>query len=175
MKRALPIIVALFAACASPGAGGDDLLAPEAVVRELYELISVEPGSATDWDAVRVLFEEGAVVVLRTGRDEMSVLDLEAFIGDFVAFIERARVQETGFRERVLDTWGFAYGDTAQVVVRFDSYIPGSERGPQEGIDVFALVQRGGRWRIASIVNERPLEGVPDPDVLMRSLGGAPR
>ena len=172
----LALALALPSACATPPATGpaadEALRGPAEVVRELYELVTFDAGATPDWDAVRALFVEEAVVVLRTGREEMTVFTLEGFVDDFVRFIEQYDVQRTGFRERVLELDGFAYRDIAHVRVRFDSHIPGSGREPGQGLDVFELVRRDGRWRIASIVNERPTLDAPIPAALFR---GVPR
>ena len=136
----------------------------EAVVRELYDRVTFDAGTTPDWDRVRDLFVAEAVVVLRTGRDEMSVFSLDGFIDDFVTFIERDGVRATGFTERILGLKSFVYGDIAQVLVRFDSHVPGSGRPPNEGIDSFELIRTGGRWRIVSIVNERPSAANPIPE-----------
>jgi hypothetical protein len=138
----------------------------EQVVRRLYDLVTFPAGTTPDWDEVRALFVDEAVVVLRTGREEMSVFTLDGFIADFVSFIETANVRETGFTERVLALEAMTYGDMAHVLVRFDSHIPGSGRPPGEGLDSFELVRRDGRWLVVAIVNERPTAERPIPDAL---------
>jgi hypothetical protein len=138
----------------------------EAVVRRLYDLVTFPAGETPDWDQVRALFVDEAVVVLRTGRDEMSVFTLDGFIADFVNFIETANVRETGFTERVLALKATTFGDMAHVLVRFDSHIPGSGRPPGEGLDSFELVRRDGHWLVVAIVNERPTAERPLPDAL---------
>ena len=172
MKNTLAAALVLLSACVSPAdpprMTKDPTNGPTGVVTELYDLVTFGPGTTPDWDAVRSLFCEEAVVVLRTGRDRMSVFSLEGFVNDFVQFIEQAKVEETGFTERILDMRETTYGDIAQVLVRFDSHIPGSGRAPNEGIDSFELIRSEGRWRIVSIVNERPTADNPIPDDLFR-------
>lgn len=172
MRSSLLLALALPLACAGPRSVGPEpdpaLDEPAAVVRELYDLVTFGPGTTPDWDAVRALFVDEAVVVLRTGRTQMTVFTLDGFVDDFVQFIEQAGVERTGFTERILDLDGFAYRDIAHVRVRFDSHIPGSGRAPGEGLDVFELVRSDGRWRIVSIVNERPTEDEPVPAALFR-------
>ena len=55
--------------------------------------MTFEAGTTPDWAAVRSLFIEEAVVVLRTGREQMSVFSLDGFVNDFVQFIEQADVE----------------------------------------------------------------------------------
>jgi hypothetical protein len=135
----------------------------EDVVADLYALVTFEPGEVADWDAVRALFLPQATVVLRTGPEEMSVFSLEGFVDDFVSFIERANVIETGFTERILCMRSMTFGDIAHVGVLFDSHIPGSGRPPNPGIDFFDLIRLDGEWRIVSVINDRPAPGRPLP------------
>ncbi len=156
----------LCAACMStsdqPPAAPGPVDGPTAVVVELYDLVTFDAGTTPDWNAVRALFVEEAVIVLRTGQ-EMSVFSLEGFVSDFVQFIEQAGVEKTGFTERILGMREVAYGDIAQVLVHFDSQIPGAVPLPREGIDSFELIRRGGDWKIVSITNERPNAERPIP------------
>ncbi len=138
------------------------------VVEELYELVTFEAGTTPDWSRVRSLFAQEAVVVLRTGRETMTIFTLDGFVDDFVQFIEARDVEKTGFTERILKMKTTVYGDIAHVLVLFDSHIPGAERPPRPGIDSFQLIRQMGRWRIISITNDRPSPGNPIPDDLFR-------
>ena len=137
-----------------------------AVVSELYELVTFDAGTTPDWNAVRALFVEQAVIVLRTGRDKLTVFSVDGFVEDFVTFIEQSDVERTGFSERILGLRSCEYGDIAQVLVLFDSHIPGSGREPRQGLDSFELVRTDGAWRIVSITNERPSADNPIPEHL---------
>lgn len=145
-----------------PGQEGE----AEAVVRALYDLVTFPAGNLPDWDHGRSLFLPGAVVVLRTGPTETTVFSVEGWVQDFVSFIERANVVETGFVERIVRTHTVEFGDIASVWVLYEAEIPGAGRPPQEGVDSFQLVRRDGRWLIASILNEIPMPERPVPEFL---------
>lgn len=138
----------------------------ELVVNELYDLVTFEQGESPDWDRVRSLFIGEAVIVLRTSRTATSVFSVDGFVGDFVSFIEKANVTETGFVERIIKTRTMVFGDIAHILVLYEAEIPGSERGPQQGVDSFQLIRREGRWWIASVVNEIPTPDRPVPTEL---------
>jgi hypothetical protein len=70
----------------------DALQTAEGVVTQLYELVTFEAGSTPDWDKVRSLFIDEAVIVLRTTRTATTVFSVDGFVNDFVTFIERASV-----------------------------------------------------------------------------------
>ncbi len=133
------------------------------VVEELYDLVTFDIGTTPDWDRVRSLFADESVVVLRTGRDAMTVFSLDGFVNDFVQFIEQREVEKTGFTERILKMKSTEYGDIAHILVLFDSHINGSENRPRQGIDSFQLIREAGRWKIISITNDRPSPGNPIP------------
>jgi hypothetical protein len=135
----------------------------QAVVDELYDLVTFDAGTTPDWDQVRALFIDEAVIVLRTSRTATSVFSVDGFVGDFVAFIERANVEESGFAETIVKTKAMVFGDIAHVLVLYEALIPGSGRDPQQGVDSFQLIYKNERWWIASIVNEIPMADRPVP------------
>jgi hypothetical protein len=116
--------------------------------------VSFAANTAPDWGKVRGLFLKEAVVVLRTSRTGTSVFSLDGFIEDFVKFAARPAVKAGGFRERVLRAKTTEFGDIAHALVLYDAQVIGSERPPQQGVDSFHLVRKGGAWKIVSIVNE---------------------
>ena len=60
---------------------------PDEVVNQLYELATFKKGTTPDWNAVKNLFLEEAVIVLRTSRTKSTVFNFDGFVGDFVRFI----------------------------------------------------------------------------------------
>jgi hypothetical protein len=149
---------------AAPSA--DSIIAPEAVVRELYSLVSWEPGSPPNWDDVRALFLDSAVVVLRTSRTATSVFDVDGFVNDFVTFAQWPEVQQSGFGETILRIHTTVVRDMAQVWVRYAAQIPGSARGPQEGVDFFSVIRQPEGWKIAAVTNEALVPPEQMPEVL---------
>ncbi|MDH4036492.1 MAG: hypothetical protein OEX18_01055 [Candidatus Krumholzibacteria bacterium] len=158
---ALSIAAPIHAQPASP-----DLTSAEGVVRELYRLVCVEPGQTTDWDQVRALFIPQAVIVLRVSRDASDTFTLEGWIDDFVAFNEKARVSERGFTEKIVRMDTTVFRDIASIYVLYEAAITDSERPPTVGVDIVNLIQKDGRWWIASIVNDLPNADNPIPQQL---------
>ena len=163
--RWLLLLVGILLLPAVPAVAQDDpdAATAEGLVRALYDRVSSEPGTIPDWDQVRSAFLPQAIVVLRTSRDSTTVFTLEGFVQDFVNFIERANVRETGFRERVVKTQATVFGDMAHVLVLYEAHITGSARPPQQGVDSFQLIRREGRWWIVSVTNEIPTPDRPVP------------
>jgi hypothetical protein len=138
----------------------------EAVVRELYDMVTFPAGTTPDWDEFRTLFLPEVVVVLRTSREATSLFNLEGFIQDWLRFIEGSNIEATGFSERIVRTHTTEFGDIAHVWVLYEAEIPGWGRPPQPGVDSFQLVRRDGEWKIASVLNELPGPGREIPEVL---------
>jgi hypothetical protein len=149
----IPLAVCASSSCSTPRA-----VAPppaEAVVRELYDSVCVAPGGALqDWAKVRALFLPEALVVMRDTRTTFATFSLDAWVADFVAFDEKARVAESGFTERIVELRTREYGDVAQSWVLYEAALTGSSRPPTVGVDGIQLVKKDGAWRIAAIVNE---------------------
>ncbi|MCB9048333.1 MAG: hypothetical protein H6556_02790 [Lewinellaceae bacterium] len=139
---------------------------PEQVVRELYDLVTFPAGTTPDWDKVKSLFIPEAVIVLRTSREATTVFSVDGFVADFVRFIEQAKVEQTGFTEKIIRMEPMVFGDMAQFLVLYEASIPGRDFPPQQGVDNFSLIKKDGQWKIAAITNEVPAEGRPLPEVL---------
>ena len=138
----------------------------EQVIDELYDHVTFDPGTTPDWDAVKELFLDEAVIVLRTSRTDNTIFSLDDWVNDFVQFIERANVEKTGFVEKIVKKKVMVFGDIAHILVLYEASIPGSERPPQQGVDSCQLIRKNDRWLIASIVNEIPTPDRPVPEVL---------
>jgi len=144
----------------------DKSFSAEEVVDKLYELVTFNAGTTPDWEKVKSLFIDDAIIVLRTSREETSILSVNDFVADFVEFIESRNVIETGFSETIINRESMIFGDIATFLVLYEAYIPGNERSPQKGVDSFSLIKKNGEWKIVSILNEIPGEKNPIPDSL---------
>lgn len=174
--RMLLLIIAacIFASPSPTSAQGNPLPraydTPEAVVRDLYSLVTFAAGQPPDWGKVRNTFLPQAVIILRTSRDSTTVFDVDGFVRDFEGFIQNSPAKQQGFEEKILNLKSLVLGEIARVTVLYQAHIPGIERPPQKGVDVFLLNKRLGRWWIASIVNEIPSPSRPIPEELLDGL-----
>jgi hypothetical protein len=155
-----------FQAVAQDSGGSAAAEDPEALVRELYGLVTFPAETPPDWEKVRGVFLPQAVIILRTSRDSTTVFDVDGFVNDFVTFVENSPAKQAGFEEKILSMRSMVLGDIARVSVLYQAHIPGTQRPPQKGVDVFLLNKRNGRWWIASIVNEIPTPSRPIPEEL---------
>jgi hypothetical protein len=144
-------------------ATGEPWATAEGVVTELYDLVTFDAGTTPDWDKVKSLFLDEAIVVLRTSRTESTQFTLEGFVQDFVNFIERDNVVETGFVEKIIKLEPMVFRDIAHVLVLYEAQIPGRDRPPTLGVDSFQLIRKNDRWWIVSITNDLPSPDHPVP------------
>ncbi len=140
---------------------------PEQLVRGLYAAVSFGPGTAADWDRVRGFFRPEAVLAVRRTPTSMDLINVEEFIAWFKADVERLRMEELGFEEKVLRVRLTVFGDMAHafVVYRAQLMTPPGQRS-EVGLDSFGLVRMDGRWWIASITNDVVRPGRPLPPEL---------
>ncbi|MHC5003148.1 MAG: DUF4440 domain-containing protein [Planctomycetota bacterium] len=167
MTELLLAALALGAVCAVPLGRGT----AEDLVAGLYSAVTTGAGETPDWDRVRAMFHDQAVIVLRTAPDATSVFTVQGFVDDFVAFIERAGVERTGFTERIVRMAPMVFGDMAHVLVLYEAHLPGSGRAAKQGVDSFSLIRRDGRWWIVAVTNELPTAERPLPEALRDDVG----
>ena len=139
---------------------------PEGVINAIYDMVTFEAGTVPDWDAVRSTFLPEAIVVLYASRTNARLMSVDGFILDWYKFLDESPVKETGFSETILRMETTVFNGTANAWVLYESHIPGSGRQPRPGVDNFSLVEKDGRWWIASITNDIPTPDHPIPDVL---------
>ena len=143
--------------------------AAESVVRELYTLVSFAPNSTPDWEDVKSLFIDEAVIVLRVTYDSLAVLSKQDFVDLFISDIEKYQLDKSGFVEKIVSCETTEFGDIAKSVVVYEASIPNSPRPPQQGVDFFQLMRKNGRWFITAIVNEVPRPGNAIPSEFIRT------
>ena len=145
MKIISSVVVFLFLSVASFSQEedqGDPVQGPEEVVRQLFDLVTFGPGEKPDLEKVRSLFIKEAVLVLRTSRKGNTTFDVDGFIADWERFVASQAVKEKGFEEKIIRLKPMVLGDMAQMLVLYEAQIPGSSRGPQQGVDNFLLIKR---------------------------------
>jgi hypothetical protein len=125
-----------------------------ALVTRIYKEVSGSSVHSVDWDKVRSIFVEEAVIVLRTSRTGTTIFNVEEFIQDFKNFYQGPLVGESGFKEEVLQIDSEVYHDMAFVAVVYAATILDSGREPQKGIDFWLLSRRDDQWKVVSVTNE---------------------
>lgn len=134
------------------------------MIRQIYTEVSGETAEKVDWDRLRSLFIEEAVIVLRTSREITTRFTLEEFIQDFKDFYKSPAMKESAFKEEVLRLKAEVYHDIAFIAVVYEAHILESERPPTKGIDFWLLTRKDKAWKVAAVTNEviPPGEEIPE-------------
>ena len=136
-----------------------------AMIRQIYKEVSSDGTVLPDWDSIRSFFVDEAVIVLRTSREGNTQFTLEEFIQDFKDFYQNPALDNTGFREEVLQLKSHVYHDIAFIAVVYEARILNADRPPQKGIDFWLLARKEDSWKVVAVSNEiiRPGEDLPPP------------
>jgi len=137
---------------------------PEELIRDIYVSVSAKNSESVDWQKVRSLFINEAVVLLRTSRDKSTQFTADGFIQDFKDFYQLPEVKTNGFAENILNMKTMVYKDIAFIATVYSAEITGSQRRPTHGIDLWLLAKKNGLWKITSVVNEVIPAGEELPD-----------
>ena len=130
--------------------------APENVVIEFFSLISFEAGKSPDWERMKALFIDEAVIVHRLGPNTLRTFNRQSFIDYLTMDFERANLKSSGFTEKILKTHTQIIKDIAQCYTLYEVVIPGinDDKPVNRGINSFHLIKQDGQWMIASFINE---------------------
>lgn len=145
----------------------------EAVISALYDSVSFEAGGEPDWETLRSLFLDGAVLAQpRRGTRELELLSVDEFVARFQADLATFEARGTGFFERIAGSACSTFGRTAHCRVIFEArFDRGSSDPVGRGVDDIQLVRNGGRWSIAAIATEYELPDRPIPEELLAEAG----
>jgi len=125
-----------------------------ALVTQIYSEVSGEGLEAVNWDKVREFFQEDAVIILRTSRDETKQFTVDQFIQDFKDFYQSPRVRGIGFKEEVVGIESRIYHEMAWIGVVYSATILNTEPVSQKGIDFWLLTRTGEGWKVVAVTNE---------------------
>jgi hypothetical protein len=138
---------------------------PEDLIKDIYVTVSAKNRESVDWQKVRSMFIDEAVVILRTSRDKLTRFTADGFIQDFKDFYNRPEVTAKGFEEKILKMKTMVYNDIAFIATVYSAAITGSPRPPTRGVDLWLVAKKDGLWKITSVINEVIPAGQELPDL----------
>ena len=138
---------------------------PEDLIRDIYVAVSAANSESVDWQKVRSMFIDEAVVVLRTSREKSTQFTADGFIQDFKDFYQMPEVSASGFVENLIRMKAMVYNDIAFIATEYTAAIRESSRPPSRGVDLWLLARKDGLWKITSVVNEVIPAGQELPDL----------
>jgi hypothetical protein len=166
MKIALgTVLVVVVPTLLAPAATAQD--DPEAVIRGAYSLLSLDPSRPIDRERLGEYFWEDAVVGFGTSLEDVVVMPVGQFFGDFE---EAVRAGDFGGVGQTIEVEGvecWPVGDATECRATYRLVRPGEEVEEFLGRQTFFLKRHEGRWLIDSVFwTVHPAEGMlPRPAV----------
>ena len=141
----------------------------DAVITELYAVISGPAGQERDWDRERNLFFPGAklirTIVDDTGKPQALAMDMASYIENVNDYLV-----QNGFFEYEIARKTEIFGNVAHVFSTYEAKHRAEDAEPfKRGINSIQLFFDGERWWIINMIwdNERP--GNPMPERYLES------
>ena len=159
----LTLFIAGFAEYQPPSQNSSDET-PVALINEIYKAVSVTGGKSADWERVRSMFTDDAIVILRTGPRITKQFTADGYIQDFKDFYQYPAVKANGFEEKILRMKSMVYKDMAFIATVYSAAVRGSANPPQRGVDFWLLRKKDDKWKIFSVCNEVIPAGQELPD-----------
>ena len=145
-----------------PGPRSSDWETPDAVIEAMYDVISVAPGEAVDWERDRALFlpDVRRVRISTSPEGEVEVRNMAR--EDFVELA--GPVLEQGFIEFEIGRTHERYGNIVQAFSAYEGRRTADGPAITRGINSIQLVWDGSRWWVASLAWDQETADNPIPD-----------
>ena len=141
----------------------------DAVITELYAVISGPAGQERDWDRERNLFFPGAKLI-RTSIDDTG--KPQALAMDMASYIENVNdyLVQNGFFEYEIARKTEIFGNVAHVFSTYEAKHRAEDAEPfKRGINSIQLFFDGERWWIINMIWDNKRPGNPMPERYLES------
>jgi len=122
------------------------------VIKEMYDVVSFEPGQRPDWRREEAIFAPGARVV-RVNDSGVFEFDMNAFARNFDAMIDSGELPS--FWEGEIWRRTDLFGDMAHVLSAYESRRSRDGEYINRGVNSIQLFQRDGSWWISAMIWRR--------------------
>lgn len=139
----------------------------DAIIENLYAVISGEKGEARDWELFKYLFYDKAKLIPTT-QNEAGIFEADYVTPD--TFVSRAKdyMETNGFYEKEIHRVSHTFGNITQVFSTYESYNSQTESEPfDRGINSIQLLNDGKRWWVINIYWTRETEENPIPEAYL--------
>lgn len=141
----------------------------DAIIDNLYDVISGEKGEARDWDLFRYLFHEEAKLIPSGKRKDGSAGARYMSPEDYINSSGNYLVQN-GFFEKEIHCEVQAFGTKTHVFSTYESYRSEADTEPfARGINSIQLLNDGERWWILNIYWTGETDDNPLPEAYLPS------
>ncbi len=143
---------------------GDD--SPEAVIAEFYRLMSFEAGSSPDYDRLRNLLADDAVLLLSATAETIELIDADESIRRIQQKIEESGLTDYGLLAIPKNINCQIADVTAYCVTVVETQYPGLDAPSVISTDLTTLEKQEGRWLATSSAMFVTVPDVEPPSIL---------
>ena len=119
---------------------------PEYVIFEFYRLLSFEAGARPDYDGIRKLLADDAVILVGDPEEGEKVLDADESLQRVKEGVEEIGFEDYGLQFTVKDIRCRTSDTTASCLTTVEAAYPGLDIDPIISTDLTTLEKRQGRW-----------------------------
>jgi hypothetical protein len=124
----------------------------DSVIKEMYGMVSFEPGTRPDWTRQLEIFASGARLV-RVNDDGVFEFGLDSFRANFESMIDSGVLPS--FWEGEIWRETHLFGDIAQVLSAYETRWTRSGDVINRGVNSIQLFERDDRWQISAMIWRR--------------------
>jgi hypothetical protein len=139
----------------------EDESAVNEVVKNAYKLIGFSPDKPPDYNALKSIFTDDAVL-MHFRFDTLSKSNITEFLKEYKNSVESESF--TGFDEIEISGETEGFGKIAHRISTYGSYINGADTLGERGINSFQLIKLNNAWKISSIIWDVEKASQPIPD-----------
>ncbi len=132
----------------------------DSVIKEMYAMVSFEPGTRPDWTRQPEIFAAGARLV-RVNDDGIFEFGLDSFRANFESMIDSGLLPS--FWEGEIWRETHLFGDVAHVLSAYETRQTRDGAMLNRGVNSIQLVERYGNWQISAMIWRRDGKGVQIP------------
>jgi len=133
------------------------------VIREMYEIVSFEPGQRPDWKRQAEIFAPDARLV-RVNDGGVFEFNLDDYVKDFDRMIDSGEMPS--FWEAELWRETRLFGDVAHVLSAYETRRTREAPLMNRGVNSLQMFRRGDRWWISAMIWRREGKEISIPERL---------
>jgi len=121
----------------------------ETLIPALYDIVSGDAGAKKDWQLMKSLFAEKAIITPVFHKDTLPQPKISS-VDEFIA-LNKQIFKNINFYETEVKNISFSYGHMATVLSHYESRDDHNKAPYSQGINTFQLLNDGRRWCVISV------------------------
>jgi hypothetical protein len=166
LSATLALCVSITQLAISANASAADGDSPETAIAEFYRLMSFEAGSRPDYDRIRSLLADDAVLLMSASPESIELIDADESIRRIRQKTEESGLGDYGFLATPRNINCRVANATAHCVTVVEVQYPGLDVQPVVSTDLTTLEKQEGRWLATSSAMFVSVPDVEPPSIL---------